>query len=150
MPFICFPYPDTRCAGISVEIEDRPRLLGPRMQRVMFQIAALTPEGGPSFVILYRSRDYLQVAGGEGRYLCECRHHDRDDFRHRVAGRADRSATGRTRVSTAEASVGVFDNEVLACGDVQYLAYAFIKGGCRSRFFAWRDLTWMFEDEANT
>lgn len=36
-------------------------------------------------------------------------------------------------------------NERLACADVQYLAYAFIMGPCRSRFFAWWDMTEDFD-----
>lgn len=51
--------PSTRCGNLSVEIEDRPRLLTPRLDRVMIEIASLTPRGGPAFLILSQgTRDY--------------------------------------------------------------------------------------------
>ncbi|MCX8256098.1 MAG: hypothetical protein OTI36_19125 [Beijerinckiaceae bacterium] len=109
----------------------------------MDEIASLDPNGGPSFLVLSStdSCDYMQAAGGRGAYIAECRQYDGQAFRHYAAGHPGPAAADRVKIKTSSFHVTVPSNEKLTCDEVQYLAYAFIKGSCRSSFFAWRDMT---------
>ncbi len=134
--------PNTRCGNLSVEIENRPRLLSPRLERVMIEIASLTRHGGPGFLILSQgTRDYMQVAGDGNAYVVECRQYRDEMFRHYAAGHPSPEIGGWLKVLTNGFHIKARANESLTCNDVQYIAYVYIRGRCRSRFFAWRDMT---------
>ena len=104
--------PSTRCGNLSVEIEGRARLLAPRLQRVMVEIASLDPNAG--------NRDYMQVAGGTCAYIVECRQYDGPSFRH-AAGHPGPVADDWVKVATNGFHVTVRRNEKLTYDEVHYL-----------------------------
>ena len=137
--------PTTRIPGVSLEVEDRPRLQSPRLERVLAALHELTPDGGPSFLVLDRGRSYMQAAGGgDGQYVAEWREDHWPEFRHFAAGHAGAVPDGTIEVATASGHVTVRHSEVLSRDDVERIVLAFIHDKGRPTDFVWRDMTDIF------
>ena len=135
-------------ANRYMEIDSRPAVHFPLACQVMATIDAMTPHGGPGFLILQGSnQDYMQTAGGDGVYLVEWREHEGGAFRHCVAGRHGAVSPGEVKISTdADNGTHVVGhrNEVLAADEVKVLARASLAGEPPPDAFAWRDISATF------
>ena len=135
-------------------VEDRPIVIGPRLSEIREAIAELTPDGGPSFLIVERpDENYAQIAGGDGVFAFEQREYKirrfrrtGRRFRHWAAGRRGETVKGRVSVLTNGYQVPVRSNENLNRDDVMVLFEAFLNGEKRSTDFTWRDMTEEFLD----
>jgi hypothetical protein len=129
---------------LELTIEDQYLHGAPTLQQVMDAARALTPDGGPGFLILERAGSgYLQVAGGNGAYACEWRQTEAASFKHWAIG-LGRSSESDIKIPTNGFHVTVKSNERLSLADVEALISAFASGGERPAAFAWRDITSRF------
>jgi hypothetical protein len=72
---------------LTLTVETRRPLQSPTLQQLYAAVDALTPRGGPGFLILERrGQDYAQAAGGDGAYMAEWRQYSGQKFGHWVAG----------------------------------------------------------------
>lgn len=119
---------------------DTPRR-NPTVDQINSIVDQLTPNGGPGFAVLSAVRDYVQTAGGDGRYSVEWREHNGDSFAHYVAGNLNRNAEGEIQIPTNGFSVTVQSNECLSKNEVKQLLQTFLSGRDRPTDFHWRDIT---------
>lgn len=129
-------------SGVTLKVEDRPFLVGPRLTDVLDAIASLTPAGGPSFMIVERgAHDYAQIAGGDGHFAFEWREPADRGFRHWVAGYPGEEVKGLISVMTNGYHVPVRSNENLSGSDAARLFESYLDGDGRPSDFLWRDMT---------
>lgn len=133
--------------GLELTSEDAAIHKLPTMQQIWDAAAALTPDGGPAFLILERAgRDYLQVAGGKGAYACEWRMYNGDSprFSHCVLGLYNVATTADIQIPTNGFHVTVKENERLALSDVRSLLGSFADDDDPPADYRYRDITERF------
>ncbi len=131
-----------------MHVEDRRTLIGPRLREVRAAVADMTPDGGPSFLILTKPNiDYAQIAGGDGAFVFEWREHRGETFSHWAAGHLDEDSRGSASVQTNGYHVRVNSNERLSQDDVMELFETFLRDERRPDSYAWRDMTGEFHSE---
>ncbi len=136
------PTPRKTVADRYMEVEDKPATHWPLAFQARAAVDAMTPNGGPGFVILQGANgDYMQTAGGDGLYIVEWREHRDRTFRHYIAGRASASPDDLVQVPTNGRHLTCRANEVLSATDVKRHATAFLNGEARPDAFVWRDMT---------
>ena len=130
--------------GIAMTVEDQPVFFSPNSDQICRSVNSMTARGGPSFLILDAdSGNYAQVAGGDGKFTCECREVSGESFQHWVAGRRTKAA-GTIRIPTNGFQVTVNSNERLSAADVTSILDDFARGRSRSQKWTWRDVTDQF------
>lgn len=130
---------------LTLTLEGGAAFRGPTKRQMIAASAALDPDCGPGFLIVEAtSGDYIQVAGGNGRYVCEWRQYRDERFEHWVAGVHGVPDKRETRVATNGAHVTVRENEVLGGAAVQALLETFAEKSDRPRRFHWRDISAQF------
>lgn len=130
--------------GFRLKVEGRPEVQDPTEVELFEAVDALTPSGGPGFLLLESpGAHYVQAAGGDGMYAVECREWLDDhfeSFRHFVAGKeGDREED--VTIPTNGFQVTVRENECLDASDVKRILSAFLRGGKRSPSYEWRDIS---------
>lgn len=132
--------------GINLTVEDQPLFPSPTLAQIQATVDALTPNGGPGFLIVEGpGPDYAQAAGGEGQFTAEWREYTGATFRHWVGGRPGMNAAKETAIPTNGFVVTVNENERLTGDEVKAILTAFALGNGRSSSFTWRDVTERFE-----
>ena len=140
------PTPPSDEADRYMVVEDKPATHWPLGFQARAAINAMTPRGGPGFLILQAANgDYMQAAGGDGAYLAEWREQGSGAFRHFAAGREGAVIPGEIKIPTNGAHVLVRWNEKLSAVEVKRLATAFLSGEPRPDCFVWRDISGTFE-----
>ena len=89
--------------GLELTSEDVAPLKRPALHQIMDAALALTPDGGPGFLVLERAgRDYMQVAGGNGAYTCGWRMYDGNGprFTHCAIGFSDVVSSADIQIPT--------------------------------------------------
>ncbi|HEX3315729.1 MAG TPA: hypothetical protein VHR72_12590 [Gemmataceae bacterium] len=131
--------------GVRLTSESRPVRYGPELQQVLDSVDAMTPRGGPSYLVLERSNgNYAQTAGGDGSFTAEWREVSGNSFRHWVAGLPGQSVTKSIKIKTNGATVIVKENEGLGATDVKAILTAFAKQTARPADYLWRETTDQF------
>lgn len=132
----------------SLKVEGRPDIENPSETDIFEAVDALTPLGGPGFLVLeIPGGHYAQAAGGDGKYAVESREWLDDhfeSFRHYAAGKEGDRKTYAT-IPTNRFQVTVQKNECLAASDVKQILSAFLHDGKRSARYEWRDISDHFE-----
>jgi hypothetical protein len=120
----------------------------PAYHQIIAAAEALTPDGGPGFLILERAgRDFLQVAGGNGAYACEWRMHNGNTprFTHSALGLYNVASEQDVQIPTNGFYVTVKQNERLALSDVKVLLSAFAGDDDPPADYTYRDITERFQ-----
>jgi hypothetical protein len=120
----------------------------PAYHQIIAAAEALTPDGGPGFMILERGgRDYLQVAGGNGTYACEWRMYNGSSprFSHCAIGLYNVASEPDVQIATNGFHVTVKENERLTLADVKSLLSAFAGDDDPPADFRYRDITARFQ-----
>ena len=132
-------------AGIQMTVEGESVFISPNADQTNLAIDSMTPDGGPSTLILdAKTGDYAQVAGGDGQFTCEWREYDDASFQHWVAGRGVK-ATRDIEIPTNGYHVVVKSNERLSAADVTSILKDFAEGKPRSNRWQWRNITDQFQ-----
>jgi hypothetical protein len=132
--------------GLTLTVENQRDLGRPTLPQVEAAVDALTPHGGPGYLVLEGAEhNYAQAAGGEGAYTAEWREYSGPRFRHWVAGLPDRPAIKEVSIPTNGFQVAVKENECLSAADVKIILAAFGQGQGRPAQYVWRDVTERFE-----
>jgi hypothetical protein len=132
--------------GLTLNIDDRPLIYSPTLEHIESAVDAMTPDGGPGFVILQNSsQSYAQSAGGDGSYVAEWREYSGESFQHWAAGLPELSSVETVSIPTNGYQVTVQENERLGAADVKAILRAFAEGKARPSRFVWRDMTDQFE-----
>lgn len=132
-------------SSLVLTVEDRDPVRGPSIGEIEAAVDALTPRGGPGFLILENANeDYAQVAGGDGPLTAEWRECAGGTFTHWVAGYDGPGAGENVEIETNGAVVTVQRNEVLVSEDVKTILAAFARGEGRPTQYLWRDMTASF------
>jgi hypothetical protein len=132
-------------SGLALTIENKPPLCRPTLQQVIAAVDALSPRGGPGFMVLEGpGKDYAQAAGGDGAFTVEWREYSGDQFRHWVAGLAGMQSKKDIAIPAHGFDVTVKENERLGAADVKVILTAFAERKRRPTAFAWRDVTERF------
>ena len=131
--------------GLTLTVEDEPTMERPSTEQLREVVDRMTPDGGPSFVVLEgRGDDYAQAAGGDGVFTVEWREHRGEKFRHWKAGLPGRPTAGEVAIPTTGYEVHVRPNEQLSASDVVAILGAFLTGAGRPPQYVWRDMSDMF------
>jgi hypothetical protein len=130
--------------GLTLSVEDKPPLQSPTLPQIQDAVDALTPQGGPGFMVLDGPKDYAQAAGGKGAYTVEWRKYSGSKFKHWVAGIPGRPSKKNIAIPTNGFEVTVKENERLSASDAKVILAAFATGKQRPKEFAWRDVTERF------
>jgi hypothetical protein len=126
-------------------LQDQPIFYAPTLIQLQHAVKALTPDGGPGFLILEsRSGNYMQAAGGDDVYTAEWREYQGERFQHWVAGHPNRPSTHEIAIPTNGFQVTVNENEQLTAADVKCILEAFARDMPRPSKFSWRDVTARF------
>lgn len=132
-------------SGITLEAEGLHKVDAPLLSQVQSLIDTMTPNGGPSFLILSRGdKDYAQVAGGDGVFCVEWREYRETEFSHSVAGYLGTNCGEEVAVPTNGFFVKVFKNEQLKADNVKEILAAFVHDSGRPNNYTWRDITHRF------
>ncbi len=134
-------------AELELSSEGVAPLKRPTFQQILDAAEALTPDGGPGFLILERGgRDYLQVAGGNGAYACEWRMYNGNSprFSHCAMGLYNVARAADIQIPTNGFYVTVKENERLALSDVKSLLGAFASDDDPPADYRYRDITERF------
>jgi len=127
-----------------LKIEGRAEVQDPSEAELFEAVDALTPLGGPGFLVLEApGGHYAQAAGGDGMYAVESREWLDDSFesfKHYVAGREGDGEMYVT-IPTNGFQVRVRENERLDGSDVKWILSAFLRDGIRSGSYEWRDIS---------
>lgn len=128
--------------GLALTVEDKPQLRAPSLQQVHAAVDALSPKGGPAFLILEGpGEDYAQVAGGDEVFTAEWREYSGEQFRHWVAGLPGRPSGKDIVIPTNAFDVTVKENERLDAAEIKLILTAFAERKGRPAKFTWRDVT---------
>jgi hypothetical protein len=131
---------------LTLTVENQRDLRGPTLPQVEAAVDALTPHGGPGFLVLEGAgHNYAQAAGGERAYTAEWREYSGPEFRHWVAGLPGRPAIKETTIPTNGFQVTVKENERLSAADVKAILAAFAQRQDRPAQYVWRDVTERFQ-----
>jgi hypothetical protein len=123
----------------TLQVEGLDLIVSPSEEEVVSSIESLTPDGGPGFLILESSNgDYMQSAGGNGRYLVEFRKYSEGGFTHCCAGNLPEN-TKFVEIPTNGFCVQIQENEVLAQKEVKTIFIEFLLKGYALNDFRWRD-----------
>lgn len=126
----------------TLTLENRTPSHAPTLKQIDAAVDALTPVGGPGFLILeHVGGDYAQAAGGNGRFTAEWRTYLRNTFQHWVAGLGEVIEQGVAEIETNGCAVTVRSNEVLCAEDVKQILAAFAGGKARPQRYSWREIT---------
>lgn len=127
--------------GIEMIVEDKPNFIAPTLVQISDAVSSLTPDGGPSVLIIDRTGDcFAQIAGGDNKFTCEWRDFHPDSFQHWVAGR--QSKQGKlVRIPTNGYYVEIYENECLSGDDVIEILQDCAEGRNRSDKWTWRETT---------
>lgn len=126
----------------SLNVEDEPVTRDVSAAGIASVLQRMTPRGGPSFLVLEASNgDYVQAAGGLGRFTVEWREVYGEGFCHWKAGATTVSRVGEAKVKTNGFHVAVRRYEVLSAAQAAQILSAFLRGATRPASFAWRDMT---------
>jgi hypothetical protein len=91
--------------GFSVTLENRAPLPGHTLTQIHDAVGALTPDGGPAYLILESSgADYAQAAGGNGVYTAEWRVYSGAEFTHGVARHPGRPSSETVEIPEVQCS----------------------------------------------
>ncbi|EBU8131924.1 hypothetical protein DLM20_24520, partial [Salmonella enterica subsp. enterica serovar Java] len=122
-------------------------IVSPTEEQIRDAVAAMTPDGGPSILILDRAPDnYMQVAGGDGTYVVEMREPVGNRFRHWCVGRQPTgNSKKKVKVLTDGYKVVVYANEKLSADHVCEILIEYGAEKGRSSHHHWRDMTKEFE-----
>lgn len=127
--------------GIEMTVEDQPLFIFPNSDQISRIVGSLTANGGPSTLVLNADDgSFAQVAGGDGKFTCECREISSNSFQHWVAGRKTK-VSGKIRIPTNGYQVTVNSNECLSVTDVTLILNDFARGKPRSQKWTWREIT---------
>ena len=125
----------------TLQVEGQDLIISPSKEEVVSSIESLTPNGGPGFLILESSNgDYVQSAGGNGRYLVEFRKYSEGGFTHCCAGNLPEK-TKIVEIPTNGFCVQLQENEVLVQEEVKTIFIEFLLSGHALNDFSWRDKT---------
>ena len=125
----------------TLQIEGQDTIYSPSEDEVIASIEILTPNGGPGFLILESpGGDYIQSAGGNGRYLVEWRMYSEGSFNHFCAGNLP-ERSDFIEIPTNGYCVRVQENEVLSQEEVKSILVTFLLKDYGSKDFHWRDKT---------
>lgn len=125
--------------GFKLFVENRLPLDSPSLSDVIGAIHALTPHGGPGFLILEGPHnEFAQVAGGDGRYTAEWREQYGEGFCQWKAGLAASKSMSEAKVRTNGYVVQVQSNEVLSSSHAIAILTAFLMSNDRPKEFHWR------------
>jgi hypothetical protein len=131
--------------GLTLAVEGRSKLPAPTLHQLHAAVDALTPRGGPGFLILEGlGGDYVQAAGGDGAYTVEWREYSGPKFRHWVAGIPGLPSEEEIAIPTFGCVVTVQGNERLNAGHVKTILASFAERQGRPLTFAWREITSQF------
>jgi hypothetical protein len=129
-------------AGSVITVENRPPFRAPTLAQILETVDALTPNGGPGFLVLADERDdYTQAAGGPDGLTVEWREYSGETFRHWVAGTPDAPALADIEIRTNGHVLMVKENEKLSSQQVKEILTAYVKREPRPNNFAWREIT---------
>jgi hypothetical protein len=118
----------------------------PTLQQIMDAAQTLTPDGGPGFLTLERAgRDYLQVAGGKGAYMCEWRMFNEMRFTHFAIGLSTVASKVDIQIATNGFHVTVQQNEKLTLTNIKALLSAFAGGDDPPAAYTLRDISERFQ-----
>lgn len=116
----------------------------PTVEQLFVAIDALTPEGGPGFLVLeHPGFGFVQVAGGDGAYAVEWRDWQGSDESSPLyaAGTCQGGQTKAVRIPTNGFQVTVMANECLTAEDAKVILGAYLKGEARPEAYVWRDVS---------
>ena len=131
--------------GAVLTLENQTPIQSPTVKQILGSVDALTPQGGPGFLIVESAtKDYVQAAGGDERFTVEWREYLDDGFKHWVAGLETGSEKRDVKIKTNGCVVTVQANEVLSSDDAKQILEAFGKGKGRPATYEWRDTTATF------
>jgi hypothetical protein len=131
--------------SLTLTVEDKPVLRGPTLEQVLTAVDALTPRGGPGFLILeVPGENFVQAAGGNGAYTAEWRESSGGQSRHWVAGVPGQPSKEDIAIPTNGLQVTIKENERLDAADVKLILTAFAECKGRPAKFVWRDITERF------
>lgn len=131
--------------GLVLTVENRNILRAPTVPQLEDAVDALTPRGGPGFLILESpGEDYAQAAGGDGEFTVEWREYAGGTFQHWVAGLPFEGTPATIAIQTNGAEVTVQENESLVAEEVNAILAAFARQEGRPAQFLWREITGQF------
>jgi len=127
---------------LNLTIENKPVFSSPTLMQMQDLVDALTPDGGPGFMIVEGyGDDYIQIAGGDGAFTCEWREYKGDSFRHFVGGLPDQSTEREVTIATNGAFVTVKENERLSALHVKEIIRAYADRAGLPTALQWREIT---------
>jgi hypothetical protein len=128
--------------ALALSVENKPLLRAPTTNQLFAAVDALSPDGGPGYLVLDGlGGDYAQAAGGNNVYTAEWREYSGDQFRHFVAGLLGQSSSTNIAIPTNGFQITVRENERLNALDVKSILGAFAERNGRPPSYAWRDVT---------
>ncbi len=128
--------------SLKLTVEGIKPIKNPSEVRINSFVDRMTPHGGPGFIILEgRGADYVQAAGGEGRFTVEWRKYEGDSYIHWRAGLKGRASRGKQEIITNGCKLDINGNECLTADDVKVIVNAYRQGQHRPAQYAWRDIT---------
>ena len=124
--------------GVSLDVESRPPLPSPTLTQVVEAVEALTPEGGPGFLIISGpGGDYVQVAGGLNRYTIECRRYRGEEFTHWIAGNPGMNSGRPVRLQTNGFFIEIDESEILKKDAIISIISTYLIAGRIDTAFRW-------------
>lgn len=125
-------------SGVSLDVESKPPLPSPTLTQVVEAVEALTPEGGPGFLIISGpGEDYIQVAGGLDRYTLECRRYRGEEFRHWIAGNPEMNSRRLVKLPTNGFFIEVCEDKILGKDAIKSIMLTYLFTGELDIAFRW-------------